>query len=97
MGKQDTFVLRCCYRSPSSHEINDTKLFSMLSNLLSLCHKNIFVFGDFNYPHINWQIKSIAGISVSSDLFLDTINDLFLNQLLSEPTGCCHGQRIVTY
>ena len=93
MGKQDTFVLGCCYRTPSSHEINDTKLFSMLSNILSLYHKNIIVFGDFNYPDINWEIKSLAGISVSSALFLDTINDLFLNQLVSEPTRYRHGQK----
>ena len=77
MGKQDTFVLGCCYRSPSSHEINDTKLFSMLSNILSLYQKKLIVFGDFNYPDINWEIKSLAGISVSTALFLDTINDLF--------------------
>ena len=64
----------------------------MLSNILSLYHKNI-VFGDFNYPNINWEIKSLAGISVSSALFLDTINDLFLNQLVSEPTRYRHGQK----
>ena len=85
MGKQDTFVLGCCYRSPSSHEINDTKLFSMLSNILSIYHKNMIVFGDFNYPDINWEIKSLAGISVSSALFL--------NQLVSEPTRYRHGQK----
>ena len=69
MGKQDIFVLGCCYRSPSSHEINDAKLLSMLSNVLSLYHKNIIVFGDFNYPDIKWDIKSLAGISVTSAYF----------------------------
>ena len=53
----------------------------MLSNVFSLYHKNIIVFGDFNYPDINWELKSLAGISVSSALFLDTIIDLFLNKL----------------
>ena len=69
MGKHDTFVLGCCYISPSRHEINDTKLFSMLSNVLSLYHKNIIVFGDFNYPDINWEIMLLEGISVSCALF----------------------------
>ena len=65
----------------------------MLSNVLSLYHKNIIVFGNFNYPDINWEIKSLADIMVPSTLFLDTINDLFLNQLVSEPTRCRHGQK----
>ena len=93
MDKQNAFVLGCCYSSPSSHEINDTRVFSMLSNVLYLYHKNIIVFGDFNYPDINREIKSLEGISVSSALFLDTINDLFLNQLVSEQTRYRHAQK----
>ena len=43
--------------------------------------------GDFNYPSINWS----NGLAVSSSsqpiqLFLDTLNDLFLHQHITEPT-----------
>ena len=46
----------------------------------------MIIFGDFDYPDSNWELKSLEGISAYSVLFLDTINGLFKNQLASEPT-----------
>ena len=52
MGKQDTFVLGCCYRSPCSHEINDTTLFSKLYYL--------FIIKTLLYLAISFTLISIA-------------------------------------
>ena len=37
-------------------------------------------------PEFKWETKSTIMRSVSADLFLDTIGNLFLEQLVNEPT-----------
>ena len=47
---------------------------------------SIVIVGKFSYNMINWNLKSVTALSPSATAFLNTINDLFLAQLISEPT-----------
>ncbi len=92
-GKDDDVLLGCIYRSPASLENNDIKLCNMLIHALSLPYKDSIIIGDFNFANINWELKRATARSTSIDLFLDTINDLFLEQLVDEPTRVRIGQQ----
>ena len=55
-------------------------------------YNNIIILGDFNYCSIDWELKTSNPVTASTTLFLDRINDLFLEQLVSEPTRFRAGQ-----
>ena len=44
-----------CYRSPSSKEDNDIKLFDLINHLCMSKRENLLLLGDFNWPNINWS------------------------------------------
>ena len=91
--KNDSFLLGCIYRSPSSEVDNDIKLCSMIRKILDKNYKDTVIVGDFNFGCIDWNLRSTTSRSIAADLFLDTIGDLFLEQLVSEPTRVRNGQR----
>ena len=82
----ENFLLCCIYRSPSSTDANDLQLYSMLEDVLHSNYRDTIVICDFNFGCIKWDTKSTTMRSVSADLFLDTIGNLFLEQLVNEPT-----------
>ena len=44
------------YRSPSSNEVNDSKLVDIFSNLWNIQNSShLLIMGDFNVPNIDWQ------------------------------------------
>ena len=53
---------------------------------LGLCstYKNVVLCGDFNYPGINWNLLHAS--TPSSQLFLDTVLDCYLVQVVDKPT-----------
>ena len=57
----------------------------MLEDVLHTNYSDTIVVGDFNFGCIKWETKSTIMRSVSADLFLDTIGNLFLEQLVNEP------------
>ena len=57
----------------------------MLEDVLHTNYNDTIVVGDFNFGCIKWETKSTIMRSVSSDLFLETIGNLFLEQLVNEP------------
>lgn len=69
------------YRSPNSCQDNDAMLCSTLRNL---SHKDLIVFGDFNYPGVNWQSLDTQGKQASE--FLDAVMDGYLTQHVNFPT-----------
>ena len=93
IGKTEVFLLLICYRSPNSSMDNDGNLCDLLLNISQRHYSNIFVVGDFNYCNIDWNLKITQTPSVSASQFLDTVNDLFFEQLVSEPTRYRKGQR----
>ena len=69
------------YRSPnSSDEINE-EVITFIQNI----PQNSILIGDFNYPEINWSTLSCS--HAPGKLFLDTVNDKFLNQHVNFPTN----------
>ena len=92
IGQTDAFLLVVCYRSPNSPIVNDGKLFELLTNLVQRNYSNIVIVGDFNFCNIYWNLKCIKTPSESASHFLNTVNDLFLEQLVSEPTRYRVGQ-----
>ena len=86
-----SILLGCIYRSPSSNlECSTINLINMLSSLESFKHDKIIITGDFNYPGINWN-NTINTPDVESK-FLNCINDLFLQQIVTKPTRHRAGQ-----
>ena len=59
----------------------------MLEAVLHTNYRDTIVIGDFNFGCIKWDTKSTTMRSVSADLFLDTIGNLFLEQLVNEQTS----------
>ena len=58
----------------------------MLEDVLHTNYSDTLVVGDFNFGCIKWETKLTIMRSVPGDLFLDTIGNLFLEQLVNEPT-----------
>ena len=93
IGQTEILLLVICYRSPNSTLCNDQKLFDLLLDLAQRNYNNIFIVGDFNYCTIDWNLRVIRSHSESATRFMTTINDLFLEQLVSEPTRYRVGQK----
>ena len=79
IGQTEIFLLTICYISPNSTLCNDQKLF----DLAQRNYNNIFIVVDFNYCNIDWNLSVIRSHSESATCFMTTINDLFLEQLVS--------------
>jgi len=71
------------YRSPNSSNENNDKL----NDLLKQTEKNSFIIGDFNYPHIDWNLH--IGGDIKSRNFIDVVEDRFLHQIIDFPTHEC--------
>ena len=84
----------CLYRSPNSTDLNNAALLKLMWEVDKSPYTNLFMVGDFNLPNINWEIPSVAGSgsSFASD-FLDTLQNLFLSQVVEEPTRMREGQK----
>jgi len=79
----DVLTVGCIYRSPSSSVDTNTKLLCDLLRM-SVTTSHYLLCGDFNYPNIDWSnLTSNSAILVD---FIDTTQDLFLHQHISEPT-----------
>ena len=49
--------------------------------------KNFVLFGDFNYPAVDWHNKSVSGQDATeAELFLDCVDDCFCTQHIREAT-----------
>ena len=86
-------MLVICYRSPNSTLCNDQKLFDLHLDLAQRNYNNIFIVGDSNYCTIDWKLRVIRSHLESDTHFMTTINDLFMEQLVSKPTRYIVGQK----
>ena len=55
------FHLVIIYRSPSSAEVNNEKLWSLLEDLAKSEPENLLIMGDFNLPSIEWSLNICIG------------------------------------
>jgi len=80
---QDSLLVGCIYRSPSSdpHQ-STTELCDLLEFIQDYTH--VLICEDFNYPNINCSTLS-CGMSYLQT-FLDAVHDFYLHQHFTEPT-----------
>lgn len=81
-------IIGVCYRPPHSSPNFSRELNNMLNQLMiSYPNAHILLFGDFNYPGINWLNRSHSQpISAESRDFLDVCLNFNLYQLVTSPT-----------
>ena len=65
-----SFILSGMYRSPGTDLTSDHNLFLKLSDLVQ-GYENVFVFGDFNMPGLNWSLNPRLKCNQSSKLLAD--------------------------
>ena len=82
----DLLFIGCVYRSPSSPlQLSTEHICQLLQKASTYSH--LFFCGDFNYPSIDWSNGSVVSSSSQPiQLFLDTLNDLFLYQHVTKPS-----------
>ena len=90
----DRLLVGLVYRSPSSGDNDNRKLFKTLTDALSRSYSHLLLMGDFNYPNINWDsMSSDAADTDSSHEFLEICKDGFLYQHVDKPTHYRGEQR----
>ena len=88
----DKLLLGCVYRSPSSTEQNNTKLFHLLQQIPESDYTHTVIAGDFNYPEIDWNTWTTAKSEEHhSHKFIDACRDAYLHQHTTQPTRHRHG------
>ena len=81
----DSLLVGCVYYNPS-HPLNSsiTSLCELFTSLENYTH--LLVCGDFNFKEIVWLDLSGSSSNSHIEPFLDTVDDLFLFQHVSNPT-----------
>ena len=91
-GKYNILV-GCIYRSPNSSSHNSEKLIDLLEEVSKLKYNAMVIVGDFNYKEIDWENNIVrANENNAASYIYDKINDLFLTQLIKEPTRYREGE-----
>lgn len=82
------FLLCVCYRPPSTplgfcNDLHDT-----LNTIhIKFSNQQIFLFGDFNFPDVNWQSPAISSEETcESSNFVALCSTFSLTQVITEPT-----------
>ena len=71
------------YRPPQSDNDINIKINRTIESTNSI-NNNLIIMGDFNYPDINWSTNNCN--SQASEQFVDTIHNMFLSQIVEQPT-----------
>ena len=81
------------YRSPNSSTENSQRLNDLIRSTAS-CRENLLIFGDFNYPDIDWVIEaSKKGEGHATTEFMKAIKDSYLIQHQQEITRFIAGEK----
>ena len=79
----ETHTLILVYRPPSTNSNENNSFINYLNQKIE-DKKNVYIFGDFNYPHINWANCS-SSVTMETD-FLNFCTGNALSQFVTEPT-----------
>ena len=79
-GNNNSILIGIFYRSPNSSDVNNQKLFDCFKSVSS---KRVILFGDFNYPDIDWHMLCSGSHGRN---FLELTLDCFLMQHVLFPT-----------
>ena len=92
-----TLILGCIYRSPNSADENNEALLSLLEEVSSLKKDLLVIVGDFNYKEVDWVLKVVhTRESHAAYRIFEKVNDLFLDQLIDQPTRFRRGEQANT-
>ena len=88
VNKKEKLLIVNIYHSPNSTEEN-TKLLNDV--IMKIANENkydfVFIAGDGNFKHINWQHMTCSTSVDSKDfVFLETVKDAFFDQHITQPT-----------
>ena len=90
LGHNESLLVGCVYRSPSSDLRNSTnELCQTFRMVTGLAPPRLVVMGDFNYRDIdwnNWHVPSANIINKPQTDFITTLQECFLHQHVTEPT-----------
>ena len=78
MKETNSLLVGVIYRSPRSVESNDTSVLDLLEQVQGLGATHTLITGDFNFPHIDWSHWSSPEWDIAGNVFLETVDDLFL-------------------
>lgn len=80
------FLLACIYRPKLSTTVEDNN--SLIDTLTRACKSNIpvYIFGDFNYPEIDWQTLLVSPTNACSTEFVNAYSEMNAYQLITFPT-----------
>ena len=93
LNGKDKLLLGCVYRSPSSTEQNNIKLFNLLQQIPEYDSTHTVITWDFNYPEIEWTTWSTTKSEEHhSQKFSDACRFTYLHQHTTQPTRHRHGQ-----
>ena len=88
LNKNGNLMVGLIYRSDSGSDSNNRKLRTLISEATNLGQSHVLLFGDFNYPDIDWINWSTKGDNTESGeyLLLENLRDSFLYQHVDRPT-----------
>lgn len=83
----DRLLLGCVYRSSTSPDVNNVAINKLIYTIRNGSYSHVCPVGDFNAPHINWDLQITSGFDHSFESkFIKTIQDCFLYQHVDQPT-----------
>ena len=95
LSRNDSILCGCIYRS-STKEKEALESTNQVCDILAKASERndvyLLICGDFNYREIDWENESSNENSEHCSSFLNTIQDCFLHQHVTEPTRCRHGE-----
>ena len=87
---QDDLLVGCIYQSPPSELLSSTNsICELLKPIPSHNYSHVSICGDFNCPNIDWSLLSAS--AHCEQLFLDTVQDVYLFQHVQEPRRHCNS------
>jgi len=87
VNNTDILLVGVVYRSPNSTHENNEQLIRIMETTKNIKYSQLVIFGDFNFPNINWKLKSCQDSENSPSIkFLHMMEELDLVQHVTEST-----------
>ena len=83
----ERFILGVLYRSPNCNVVENDKINTLVNRLFNDFKSSIILMGDFNFPEIDWSSETVnSNTDHPASKFLDSIQENYISQLVTEPT-----------
>ena len=84
-------IISCIYRPPNTDKLSFLNLLNFINNFINthnqLDKRQVFIFGDFNFPKLNWKDDNILEFDTPSAVDLSKfINQHLFSQYIKENT-----------